>query len=463
MGTVADINKGDFCEQALYELLVSRFGRNCVYRSPKVYPHGQEKELADILVLALPYAIAIQSKWKKLTREDLLGEKKDVYKSRLIKTMEGAASQFKELASSINQDMVIKLPVPWASDAEECFELPLRCIENIVPVVIVDFEDEEYDNPDLRYNDIPPVVIKVPSQIEHWGVVHAFLRKDFGEIIRMMFTVGDFLSWVRERVRLFDKKPRALLGYNELSLFAIYLTHYDKWEDIMHCNVIYLLENDFFEHYAKVYEKEYKERDAAYGRGTILDVAESVVLQSIIEADESVRQDMILGYLEVWGRISCCPAMIRKVISEKLAAHFRFMREGTPINTMKSSYVLADGNFPLRNTAYCFGVANYETEIASKDCVFSAFRRMISQFTNDGHGDKVKEAVVLMLCANFPSVCYAVVKGMHINDASLMTKEELQVDSISFSKENRRISEWDMIGKKTLPGELHSRMLGRQI
>lgn len=163
------VNNGDLCEQSLYELLVSRFGGNCVFRSPKVYPHGQEKELADILVLALPYAIAIQSKWKKLTREDLLGEKKDVYRNRLIKTMEEAASQFKELASSINQDMVIKLPVPWTSDVEECFELPLRCIENIVPVVIVDFEDEEYDNPDLRYNDIPPVIVKVPSQIEHWG------------------------------------------------------------------------------------------------------------------------------------------------------------------------------------------------------------------------------------------------------------------------------------------------------
>lgn len=290
--------------------------------------------------------------------------------------------------------------------------------------------------------------------------MHAFLRKDFVEIIRMMFTVGDFLSWVRERVRLFDKKPRALLGYNELSLFAIYLTHYDKWEDIMHCNMIYLLENDFFEHYAKVYGKEYKEREAAYDRGTILDVAERIILQSIIEADESARQDMILGYLEVWGRISCCPAMVRKVISDKLSAHFRFMREGTPINTMKSSYVLADGNFPLQNTAYCFGVANYETESESKDCVFSAFRRMISQFKNEGHSDRVKEAVVLMLCANFPSASYAVVKEMYINDASLMTKEELQVDSISFSKENRRISEWDVIGKNSLSGELHSKTLG---
>lgn len=454
---VTSVNKGDFCEQALYELLVSRFGRNCVYRSPKVYPHGQEKELADILVLALPYAIAIQSKWKKLTREDLLGEKKEVYRNRLIKTMEAAASQFKELATSINHEMIVKLPFPWVGGAEGCFELPLRYIENIIPVVIVDFEDLEYCNPELRYNDIPPVVVKVPSQIERWGIVHSFLLKDFTEIIRMMFTAGDFLSWATERERLFDKKPRALLGYNELSLFAIYLTHYDRWEDIMKYDMIYLLENDFFEHYAKVYAKEYEERESAYGNDTLLDAAEGVILQSIIEADESLRQDMMLGYLEAWGRISCCPAMIRKVISDKLSVHFKFMREGTPTNTMKSSYILADGKFSLQNTAYCFGVANYSTEAGSKECVQNALYRMVSHFKNDGYGDRVKEAVVLMLCVNYPSACYAVLKNVCINDSSLMTKEELQIDCFSLSKENRHISEWDMIGKSTLSGELFSK------
>lgn len=456
------VNNGDLCEQALYELLVSRFGGNCVFRSPKVYPHGQEKELADILVLALPYAIAIQSKWKKLTREDLLGEKKDVYRNRLIKTMEEAASQFKELASSINQGMSVRLPCPWMSGSEWYFELPLRYIKNIIPVVIVDFEDWEYNNPELRYNDIPPVLVKVPSQIESWGIVHAFLLKDFTEIIRMMFTVGDFLSWATERVRLFEKKPKALLGYNELSLFAIYLTHYDQWEDIMKCNMICFLENDFFEHYAKVYAKEYEERKMAYGNDTLLDSAEHIILQSIVEADESERQDMILGYLEVWGRVSCCPAMIRKVISDKLVSHFIFMSKGTPPNTMKSSYILADGRFPLQGTAYCFGIANYHTEEASKDCAFNALHRMISQFKNDGYGDGIKEAIVLMLCVNYPSACYTVLKNVCIKDSSLMTKEELQVDCFSLSKENRHISEWDMIGKSTLPGELFSKTLDKQ-
>jgi len=52
---MSDISSlGDVREKELYEALIRRFGRNCVYHSPKIHVHGQEKELGDVVVLALP-------------------------------------------------------------------------------------------------------------------------------------------------------------------------------------------------------------------------------------------------------------------------------------------------------------------------------------------------------------------------------------------------------------------------
>ena len=56
-------------ENDLYELLCTQFGRDCVYLSPKFSKSGKEKEVCDILVLALPYAIAFQVKWMKFTAD----------------------------------------------------------------------------------------------------------------------------------------------------------------------------------------------------------------------------------------------------------------------------------------------------------------------------------------------------------------------------------------------------------
>ena len=80
---MSDISSlGGVREKELYEALIGRFGRNCVYHSPKIHVHGQEKELGDVVVLALPYMIVFQAKWKQMTSDDLNSEKGEVYRKR---------------------------------------------------------------------------------------------------------------------------------------------------------------------------------------------------------------------------------------------------------------------------------------------------------------------------------------------------------------------------------------------
>ncbi len=95
---------GKRVENELFQLLCLRFGCDCVCHSPTFCKAGGDKELCDILILALPYAIAFQVKWMKLTAEELTGEKAEIKKERMIRRMRSAADQFSEICSVTQTD-----------------------------------------------------------------------------------------------------------------------------------------------------------------------------------------------------------------------------------------------------------------------------------------------------------------------------------------------------------------------
>lgn len=430
---------GDLREQQLYEILAARFGNNCVFKSPKVYPHGQEKELVDILVLALPYAIVIQSKWKQAGSAELLGEKAEVYRNRLISTMEGAARQFNELASSLKKNMVIRLPRVWCNLDGETFELPLSSIKYIIPIVIVDFEDKDYANPELRYNDIPPVVVKIPSNIESWGLVHAFLFKDFVQIIDKLFTVGDLLLWLKERSRLFGKTIKSLVGYNELSLFSFYLVRHDEWERLFQFDFIWLADNDFFEHFEEKYESQFREREQRFGCRCFFDVVESVLIDTIEAVEPESRQKYIDGYLTLWGRILCLPSMIKMPMAEKLRENLKLAAK---YNMLKCSYGIFDEKLPNPNVVFCLGSVNYTDQTAESYLQY-AYYRTLSYIKSAGKIDLIKEVVVVLLRSDRPGVIFTIMKPSKRAYQNCMSEEELKHSSKDFSMQDIKTSEWD--------------------
>ena len=184
---------------------------------------GNEKEVCDILILALPYVIAFQVKWMKLTADELRGDRGGIKKERLIRRMRVAADQFSEICSEISFAKDVKLPMIWGGDSECTYTLPMDKIEHLVPVVIIDFEDNEYSNPDKRYCDIPPVITDAGKQAQKYGKIHSFLMADFKRIIDQLFSVGDLMLWLSEREKIFGDRPKTFIGYNEMTIFLLYL------------------------------------------------------------------------------------------------------------------------------------------------------------------------------------------------------------------------------------------------
>lgn len=432
---------GDLRERQIYEMLVSRFGKNCVFRSPKIHQRGQEKELADVLVLALPYAIVIQSKWKKAGVEELLGEKGQVHKQRLITTMEEAAAQFKQLASSLMHNMIVRLPCPWSNDDRETFELPLKSVKHIIPIVIVDFEDNNYLNPELRYNDIPPIVVKVPSSVSSWGLVHAFLFKDFAQIVNKLFTVGDLLLWAKERSRLFGKTIRSVIGYNELSLFTFYLFRNDEWEKLLSFDMIWLADNDFFEHFEEKYANALRDRDSRFGGTCFFDVVEQVLIDTILAMDAEQRKKYISGYLKLWGRILCMPSMMKMPMANKLYENLGYSSSCIGIG-MKCSYGLFDHRCPNAGVVFCLGATPYNDQTVESLSDYAYFRTL-SYIKSAGKIESVNEVVVLLLRSDKPGVTYMIRKPQPQEYEACLSEEELKSSCKSFAKQDFKVSEWN--------------------
>lgn len=443
MGKIS--SPGDIREQELYELLVSRFGKNCVYRSPKVYPHGEEKELADILVLALPYAIVFQSKWKQLTETDLRLDEAGVKRARLIRTMEEAASQFVELDASLAQGMSVRLPQVWAGDETSTYDLPLNLIKKFIPVVVVDFEDKDYDNPDKRYGDVPPVITDVPKRIEKWGLVHSFLFKDFSRILQMVFTIGDLILWLSERSRLFGREPKTFWGYNELTLFSLYLTNYPRWKAFLSYDAVWLQDNDFYERIVTERSRELSIRASLFSRPGMISVVENLMVQTIIDrAQRNDQKDAVLGYLEFWGRFLCCTAMEREGLSTKLRMCFEEMADCAKKGCLRTSSGIFDPRSPMGDTVFCVGVADYDDDTAEAYAAY-AYARMLSNLRSQGLTKNLKQAFVALVRYDKPSVSCLLRTDLESDTECYFTEEELEKTRSMFSREDVKSSEWKMV------------------
>ena len=444
-------NLGTVRERELFEVLQSRFGTDCVYHSPKTGSEATQKELCDILVLALPYIIVIQQKWLKATADDFVeGAKADVKRERLLRRMHKAAEQYKELSSSLSHEKIITLHRVWSTNGEGLFLLPLEKVKKIVPIVIVDFEDRNYLDPKLRYTDIPPVITEVPTQIRGWGLVHSFLMTDFMRILDLLFTVGDLLLWLRERSRLFTEHPKTLLGYNELTLFTLYLVNNPLWKKIVegHFDGVWLDDNDYFERVLSKREAAFQKRRDLFEKKNIVDMLlshmASVASREAIDATKI--SPVVLDYLEYSGRIKCWPSMIKHDVSRKLIEHLEKFQP----QDLSLPYLGFYGFFndlPVAGTLYYFGVAEFDNGNAETYCNY-LFCRALSYIKKHDNKERVSEFLVLLTRKDRPWVCCRMFPISASDYQYACSEEQLKQTQLSFSTEEFHLSEWDMVKGK---------------
>ena len=310
--------KGKENERFLYNLLFERFGPDCVYDSPKyVKNNGEVKELADIVILALPYAILFQMKWKDISRCDILGVNGEVEWKRVVRAFGKAAKQFNDFRSLWEHKALIEFPQQWCPRDNTCYELDLGLVKYIVPIAIVDFFDDKYNDPSSRIA-VPPIVLNAPDSIDKYGSVHAFLLRDFERIINDLFTVGDLITYLklREKQVLCDEK---FVYYSEMDLFAIFLARYDIWNDLLNSNRV-VIERGIYEDVCERNRRRFEERRRLFSQEDFVDsiLRGSVMAFVNVAAPGNLSAEAIRPLLEFAGRVNCMTSLMKKLVSDKI-------------------------------------------------------------------------------------------------------------------------------------------------
>ena len=303
-------------ELELYNTLVAVFGRECVYYSPKYRKGcGAEKELSDILILALPYAISIQMKWLSVDDEDFKSKKGEVVENRVMRRMEKAAKQHKVFRSAWVHDENIELPRVWSSSASGTYMLPSDLITTIIPVVVVDFKDKHYSDPFRRLR-LPPVVVNAPDVVSKTSVVHAFLLNDLNRILQDVFSVGDLIAYLKCRGSFWGDPKRAVFGYDELTLFSIYLTKYGLLEELNKADGVFLIDQDIYEHRMSEIEQVNAARRSIFRKKDLIDWVQESLLTTLEKGNAGGLSEV--GYVVCMSRLKCLRSINKRMLSEKM-------------------------------------------------------------------------------------------------------------------------------------------------
>ena len=83
--------------------------------------------------------------------------------------------------------------------------------------------------------------------------------------LRVLRTVGDLLIWLNEREKLLAMESRSFVGYNELTLFAIYLVKNPIWKKMMASDGVWIDDDDLFERVLKDQEAAFAKRKDLFG------------------------------------------------------------------------------------------------------------------------------------------------------------------------------------------------------
>ena len=372
-------------EREFTDSLIRAFGCECVYHSPQMRKaNGQQKELADAMILVPPYAVVFQLKWMHQTAEDFHGNNQEIEQGRLGQKMEEAARQFKRLNATWRRKSRIELPQIW-NDRKKNYVLNLSLIKFFVPVVIVDFEDRQYTAPGVRTN-VCPIVTKVPDTIKDWGMVHCFLFRDFNTILDDLFTPGDLITYLflREKQIMVHQK---FLNYSELDFFALYLTDYSKW-DCQESSPKLLVEPNYYEATIRKYADAFTKRRAFFRHSDFLDEIVSYMCAHF-------QARFLDAFLLSLGRIMALPALIRKEIARRIDINRKkLICQGSNATSQLSIGRFSTVIFP--NTLYL--ITSVACELKYKETVKDYYyRRALSYVVEKGWQTDIQDVFMIIL------------------------------------------------------------------
>ena len=443
-------NNGDDVEINLFEILKKQFGADCVYHSVKYKKkNGQEKELSDLLIVALPYVISIQLKWLSYNSDDFESGRGHVIAQRVIKRMEDGARQHKSLTSLLSNASSIELPAIW-DEGKYTYHLPTTFIKKVLPIVVIDFDDKRYDDPDNRLL-LPPIVASANNNASDISVVHAFLLKDMKRILEDMFTVGDFLTYLHHRARILEKRNQFHFPFNELTLFAIYLTKFDLFEKLMRFDHVLFLENDIYERRMFEVEDAIKKRRRLYSENDRVDDIMQFLKADVRSSNKvwGSIENCAVQYIVCLSRLKIFGSMFKRMISDRI--EYCWTRVVEKNEQSHLSYIVDDEKTitGLSIIVACIDINSDEFVKNTVGILDWAFRRFMTALKNEKVRNDIEEVLIILFDRSKEKICMCVRELVSDDYKLALSESEAEEQSRLMKIGNYHFEEWGFLKSKT--------------
>lgn len=440
------IDPGQQRELELYNALKEAFGSDCVYHSPKYKKAGgEEKELSDILILALPYMISIQMKWLSYTSADIESVRGEVITKRIEKRIEAAAGQHKGLVSFCKHNDHLILPCVWSDSASDTYELPVSLIKKVIPIVVVDFNDKNYESPERRLQ-LPPIVVQADDEVAKKGVVQAFMFRDFLTILKDLFTVGDLLSYLDRRNVLVAKQDRFDFGYDELSVFSMFLTKRDVFDEMINRDFVIIADRGIYEERMKELQTKLEMRRRLYEEGDIIDwVLDMLKRYARTHIGEGAEVNGVaVSYIVNQSRLKCLGSMLKRIVSNKISQCWQDVLQNAGCD--RFSYIINNEGV-VDGQAIILGCINQDDDTFPKDVLsqqMNAFRRFMTVRRSDQIGD-IKETLMILFTKSRQGVSVRVDEIGAEDFGCVLSDDEAATQKKNLVRGKCDLEEWSFI------------------
>jgi hypothetical protein len=331
------VDHGKISENILYKSCVRIFGEDLVFLSPNVESEvGKKLELTDVLIILDKCLITIQSKSLALNASEI----DDIKMGRIVSKYEDAKRQINRTLNAYNRKQKVVLNTCF----NKVLQLPWSNIKEIISIVTINLNDEEYSDSELRF--------QFPLKVEkHKNVdVHTFILRDFYNIISEFNTGADFYRYLHERKFLSTK---IIQNYtNELDIVALYVSQYEILKEVHEKNIdIIQIAPGIWENYRSKNKRDIEKRDKKKYAISIIEIILKELRTSIDYTIESTGidiQDMTEKYFHLIGIFS----MISRVEAVYITEIFISKLESTSTEFFR--YFI----FPVKEYAIFFLIVN---------------------------------------------------------------------------------------------------------
>ena len=231
--------------------------------------------------------------------------------------------------------------------------------------------------------------------------------------------------------------------YPHIRLNLVITSKEDLQQKLFEADCVFITDSDCFERATKDWSKDFVKRQEIFGQRSFLDAIDDTMVRSLSMVEGVDRNEAILAYLSCQGRLLCCTAKTKRMMSQKFNSHLHSLRKNG--KAFCGSFAISSEPMPLMETAFYLGVAPYDSEEDALEYCARAYGRTLAVLRDHGL-DKTTDEVLVLFVQSETHQVFCLLRRVGSMDYSFAPDEEIvSQEMYSQAKQKMNLSEWDVV------------------